>query len=295
MSDISTNIQKPPLIKKQKNHLKSTKPYIIPYLVWMFVLLVIPSLILLFLAFSNFDLSSISSNTNQDFKFTLENWQYIFGETAVKTFWPIFWDTIKISIIVTIITLLIGYPVAYCMTQVSARWRSLIMVALVLPLWSNQVLRIVSWRTIFEIIENGEITEGMYNINIIIAMVSMYLPFMTLPIFTVLEKIDPKIIEASYDLGCSRKQSFIKVTLPLSLGGVVSGVIMTFLPALTQFEVPYAISYGNKLLLGNIIYQSFAETGGFNIGSVYSIFTVVLTIVGFILVTKVDKEGETLI
>ena len=131
--------------------------------------------------------------------------------------------------------------------------------------------------------------------NIIVAMVSMYLPFMILPIYTVLEKIDPKLTEASYDLGCTKELSFIKVTFPLSLGGLVSGIIMTFLPSLTQFEVSDAISYNNVVLLGNLIYTIFNGTGGFNVGSVFSLFTIAFTIGGFVLLLRVDKEGETLI
>ena len=118
---------------------------------------------------------------------------------------------------------------------------------------------------------------------------------MIVPIFTVLEKIDPKVIEASYDLGSNKVNSFLRVTLPLSLGGIVSGIIMTFLPSLTQFEVSDAISYNNVVLLGNLIYTRFKGTGGFNVGSVFSLFTVLFTIIGFVLLLRVDKEGETLI
>ncbi len=269
--------------------LKSTKNYAIPYLVWCFVLILIPSLVLIFIAFSTYDFTSGS-----DVSFTFNNFSYIFGsEYAISVFWPSIGRSFYISGAVTIICFFLGYPVAYLMKSMKPRVRAIIMGLLVLPLWSNQVLRIVSWRTIFELLHTN--TTSFYQINIIIAMVSMYLPFMILPIYTVLEKIDSKIIEASYDLGASRKQTFFKVTLPLSLGGIISGVIMTFLPSLTSFEVSDAVSYQNITLLGNLIYERFRGTGGFNVGSVFSIVTVVFSIVGFILVIRVDKEGETLI
>lgn len=269
--------------------LKNTKIYAVPYLVWCFVLIVIPTLILIFLSFSTYDFS-----TNSETKITLSNFSYImYGEYAKNVFWPSIGRSFLVSLVTTIVCLLIGYPVAYALKNMKARYRALIMALLVLPLWSNQVLRIVSWRTIFELLHTND--DKFYYYNIILAMVSMYLPFMILPIYTVLEKIDPKVIEASYDLGASHKQTFLKVTLPMSIGGIVSGVIMTFLPSLTSFEVSDAISYNTITLLGNLIYERFKGTGGFNVGSVFSLVTILFTIIGFILITKVDKEGETLI
>lgn len=287
MSDKAAIALVPPA--SRKNHLKSTRTYVIPYLVWMFIFLIVPSLILLFLAFSTYDFS-----TNSEVKFTLQNWNYVIGSEYAKTvFWPSVGRSFLISLSVTVICLLVGYPVAYFMTSIKPKFRAILMAMLVLPLWSNQVLRIVSWRSIFEILHTN--VESMYSFNIVIAMCSMYLPFMILPIYTVLEKIDPKVIEASYDLGANRFQSFTRVIFPLSLGGIVSGVIMTFLPSLTQFEVSDSISYYNITLLGNLIFQRFKGTGGFNAGSVFSIITVVFTMAGFLLVMRVDKEGETLI
>ena len=269
--------------------LKSTTSFVIPYIVWMALFLVVPMGILVFLAITTYDFSA-----NSEVHFTLSNWDYVFNSSyAVNVFWPCVLRSFYVSFIVTVICLLIGYPVAFFMTKIKPKYRALIMIFLSLPLWCNQVLRIVSWRTIFEIL--GTNYNEYYLLNIIIAMVSMYMPFMILPIFTVLEKLDYRIIEASYDLGCSKLQSFLKVTLPLSLGGIVSGVIMTFLPSLTSFEVSDAISYNTVLLLGNLIHARFHGTGGYNIGSVFSIITIVFTVVGFILVLKVDKEGETLI
>ncbi|MBP5342891.1 ABC transporter permease [bacterium] len=286
MNDISQVItQDTKRIKK----LKKTKSFAIPYLVWMGIFLVVPMLILIFLAFTTYDFSQ-----NSEVHFTLSNWAYVFNSRyAVTVFWPSVFRSFYVSFIVTLICLVIGYPVAYLMSKLKAKYRALIMIFLSLPLWCNQVLRIISWRTIFEIL--GLNYNEFYIFNIIVAMVSMYLPFMILPIYTVLEKLDKRVIEASYDLGCSKIQSFFKVTLPLSLGGIVSGVIMTFLPSLTSFEVSDAVSYNTVLLLGNLIHARFHGTGGYNIGSVFSIITIVFTVVGFILVLKVDKEGETLI
>ena len=273
----------------RKKKLSSTKAYVIPYIVWISILIILPTLILIFLSFSTYDFSS-----NSEIHFSLHNWKYIVGsEYAKNVFWPAIGRSVIISTFVTILCFIVGYPVALFMTKIKPIFRAFIMAFLALPLWSNQVLRIVSWRTIFEILNMNH--NALYHLNIVIAMTSMYLPFMILPIFTVLEKIDSKVIEASYDLGCTKTQSFFKVIFPLSLGGIVSGIIMVFLPSLTTFEVSDAISYNTVLLLGNLIYNRFQGSGGYNVGSIFSIITVLFTMVGFILILKVDKEGETLI
>ena len=282
MNDVS-------LTKNPKKRLRTTKVYAVPYLVWISILIILPTLILIFLSISTYDFSN-----NSEAHLSLENWKYIVGsEYAKNVFWPAIGRSMIISICVTVLCFIVGYPVALFMTKIKPVFRALMMAFLALPLWSNQVLRIVSWRTIFEILNMNH--NSLYSLNIVIAMTSMYLPFMILPIFTVLEKIDKKVIEASYDLGCTKTQSFFKVIFPLSLGGIVSGIIMVFLPSLTTFEVSDAISYNTVLLLGNLIYNRFQGSGGYNVGSIFSIITVIFTMIGFVLLLKVDKEGETLI
>ena len=272
-----------------KKKLRTTKTYIIPYLIWISILIILPTIILIFLSFSTYDFS-----TNSEIHFSFKNWGYIIGsEYSRNVFWPAIFRSMEVSFFVTVFCFFIGYPVALLMTKMKPIFRALVMAFLALPLWSNQVLRIVSWRTIFEILNMNH--NSLYIFNIIVALTSMYLPFMILPIFTVLEKIDSKVIEASYDLGCTKTQSFFKVVFPLSLGGIVSGIIMVFLPCLTTFEVSDAISYNTVLLLGNLIYNRFQGSGGYNVGSIFSIITVLFTMIGFVLLLKVDKEGETLI
>ena len=144
MNNLSTTL-KEGKIKK----LKTTKVYVVPYLVWSFIFLVIPVFILIFMAFSTYDFSTGSAT-----EFTLKNWSYIFGAKSKEVFWPSIGKSLLISTLVTILCLLIGYPTAFVMTRIKARYRALIMALLILPLWMNQVLRIVSWRTIFEILSS---------------------------------------------------------------------------------------------------------------------------------------------
>ena len=162
------------------------------------------------------------------------------------------------------------------------------------------LLRIMAWETLFY--ENSIL--NMFGISldligtdvaILIGMTSMYLPFMTLPIYSVLEKMDHSLIEAAKDLGANSLKSFIKVTLPLSLSGVVSGVIMTLLPSMTAFALPERLSGGKTLLIGNVIEDYFMKTSNVNAGAMISIVLMFFIVLLFVLVVHFDKEGETLI
>jgi spermidine/putrescine transport system permease protein len=133
------------------------------------------------------------------------------------------------------------------------------------------------------------------DIAIIIGMVSLYLPFMVLPIYSVLEKMDKSLIEASKDLGANGFVTFKRVILPLSMSGVVSGTIMTLLPAMTAFALPERLSRGKTLLLGNIIEEYFVSSNKMNLGSLISIMLMGVIVIMFVAILKFDKEGETLI
>ena len=138
-------------------------------------------------------------------------------------------------------------------------------------------------------------------IGVVIGMVGLYLPFMIFPLFSVLEKMDPSLFEAAKDLGANDLEVFFRVIFPLSLGGVVSGVIMTMLPAMTSFVLPARIGLGRINLIGNIIESKFMKevmgsgSLSINIGSLISLILMILSIVSFIIITRFDKEGETLI
>ena len=268
--------------------MKTTKSYVIPYLIFGGIFIILPCLILLFLTFNSFNIINFTN-----FKFSAEFVANIGRSVVLKAIWA----SIELSVITTIICLLIGYPTALFLTTLSDKLRALFMALLVLPLWSNQVLRIFSWKTVFEMLLKAFPNLNLFNeVGIVIVMVSMYLPFMIAPIYSVLEKQDKLLIEASRDLGASRIQTFFKVTLPLSIGGIISGIVMTLLPALTAFEAPYAISNGTIVLVGNIIYSYIGQgSAGYNYGSALSLFIMIFSIIGFIMVLKVDKEGETLL
>lgn len=270
----------------------------VPYQIWMTVLILIPTFVLVILAFSNLELYNIGT-----FDFTLVHFQIFAKSEIIK---PLL-DSFKLSIFTTLICFVIGYPVAYYLSSLGDKTRKILMTLLIVPLWSNMLLRIVAWETVFTPSSYfTDLTGLSFNLigtetAVIIGMVAMYLPFMIFPIFSVLEKMDKSLHEASKDLGASDLQTFLKVTFPLSSGGVISGVIMTMLPSMTSFVLPARLSLGNTTLIGNIIESKFMKevlgSSGLSIneGSIISLAIMLFSVLAFVLITKVDKEGETLI
>jgi spermidine/putrescine transport system permease protein len=205
------------------------------------------------------------------------------------------------SITATIFCIILGYLAAFVIYKSRIKNKFLVIIIFVLPMWSNLLLRIQAVGSLLE--TNNIITSllGITGINangtgfaIILGMVVTYLPFMILPIYTALEKIDKSYEEASLDLGLPEFKTFFKVTFPLSLKGIVSGSIMVFLPALSGFAIPQILGKGDKLLVGNIIEQSFRNMN-YNFGSLLSIILLIFIMVSLILLNKTDKEGETLL
>jgi spermidine/putrescine transport system permease protein len=162
------------------------------------------------------------------------------------------------------------------------------------------LLRIIAWETLFyptSILNSIGISLDLIgtDIAIIIGMVSIFLPFMIFPIYAVLDKLDVSLEEASADLGASPWQTFFRVTLPLSTSGIVSGIIMTFLPSATAFAIPQRLGGGSILLIGNIIENLFRRGDNYNLGSLLSLIVIIIIFIGMRILSKVDAEGETLI
>ena len=270
----------------------------IPYFVWMIILVVLPSILVFLVAFSDLNIFNIGS-----FSFNLDAIQYISeNETVKEIILKATWNSIRLSFIATLLCLLIGYPVSYYLANLKSDWKNFIVVLIILPIWSNMLLRIMAWeKVLFSLgdflsnLTGNEVDIIGTDTAILIGMVSMYLPFMILPIYTILEKMDKSLIEASNDLGAKPFTTFYKVIFPLSLSGVVSGVIMTLLPAMTAFALPQRLGGGKINLLGNMIELYFMQsTGNINVGSFLSIALMVVIIFMFIGLLKIDKEGETL-
>lgn len=264
-----------------------------PYLVWMIILVMLPMLMVIVLSVSDLNIYNLGP-----FKFDLSSFEYLTRDSVKIAAL----NSVRLSFYATVICLLIGYPVSYYLANLKSKYKSLYVTFIILPIWSNMLLRIIAWENMFYFIprvmeENFGIEFDLIGTDfaILVGMVSMYLPFMVLPIYSVLEKMNKSLIEASKDLGANSFQTFIRVVFPLSIGGVVSGIIMTLLPSMTAFALPERLSGGKTLLIGNIIEDYFTKTDNISAGSLISVILMVVIIVMFVSLLKFDKEGETLI
>lgn len=264
----------------------------LPYIIWMGILVVIPLAIMLVLSFMKTDGVSFQGG-----KFTFDNFSRLVDHAVLVGLS----NSLQFSVITTIACFLLGYPIAYIIAKAQIKNRFLVMAVLIVPMWSNMLLRTTALSNIFQ--PNNVITSllGIQGISIkgtklaiIIGMISTYLPFMILPIYTVLEKIDPSILEASNDLGANNFRTFWKVVFPISLKGVASGVILVLLPSATGFAIPKMLGEGKYVLIGMTIENSFNNMN-YNFGSLLSLIIIVIIMGALLIISKVDKEGETLL
>lgn len=212
--------------------------------------------------------------------------------------------SVLLSLISTLVCLVMAYPLAMILSQKQVSQTSFIVLIFILPMWMNFLLRTMAWQTLLE--KNGVINSilslfhlpALEIINtpyaIVLGMVYNFLPFMVLPIYNVLIKIDSNVLNAARDLGANPVQTFVKVTFPLSIPGVISGITMVFVPALTTFVISDLLGGGKLLLIGNVIEQSFKQNSNWHVGSGLSLVLMVFIIASMALVVKYDKgEGGT--
>ena len=267
--------------------MKKTKWTASPYLVWMVAFIAVPLAIVVYFAF-----------TDKAGHFTLEN---IMGLGAYTT---VFARSIVLAAIATAICLVLAFPVSYLLSRMRPASQRMMQMLIMLPMWMNFLLRTMAWQTLLE--KNGVINSILSFLHlpvleiintpyaIILGMVYNFLPFMVLPIYNVLIKIDPNVINAARDLGANSVQTFLKVVFPLSIPGVISGITMVFVPALTTFVISDLLGGGKILLIGNVIEQSFKQNSNWHVGSGLSLVLMVFIIASMALVAKYDKgEGGT--
>ena len=268
----------------------------LPYLVWMLVLVGIPLLMMLLLSFlrtNGFNLVNA--------EWTLDHWGRLFGDSAVIV---AFKNSLLYALVATVVCFLIGYPMAYIVARSPFSNKLVILVLTIIPMWSNSLLRNAALRNILseQNILNDLLSRiglsFVWSVNspavaITICLVLTYLPFMILPIYTVIEKLDESLLEASMDLGANPLRTFFKVTFPLSLKGVMTGIIMVFLPCFSGFAIQKILGKGNVVVLGSMIENSYIYN--INFVSMLSIVILLLIFGAMFAVNKFDKEGATLI
>ena len=273
-----------------------------PYQYWLYVLAIVPMVIMFLLMF--IDSEGISLDEMSFAGFT--NFLLLTEKSVLVSFY----NSIRFSISTTLICLVLGYNLAYALHKSHFKQKYLVLLLLILPMWSNILIRILALRNVMQ--ENNILTsfiEYIFQLEsnsvvfgnilgtdlaILIGCVITYLPYVILPIYTALEKIDPSLIEASTDLGMTEFTTFWKVTFPLTFKGITSGTIMVLLPCLSGFAIPTILGNGNILLIGNIIEQYFNNMN-YNNGSILAVIILVVILSAITLINKIDKEGETLI
>ncbi len=263
-----------------------------PYMYWLYIFACFPVLIMICLMFV--DAEGIRF---EEMQFTTANFEILGTEGTLVAFW----NSLKYSILTTLLCIFFGYLLAYSLYKSNLKNKYLILLLLILPMWTNVILRINALASIFKpenILVDLFHLPGLNILGtdwaILLGMVFTYLPFIVLPIYTSLEKIDPSLEEAALDLGVTHFTKFWKVIFPLSLKGVVSGSMMVLLPCISGFAIPKVLGAGNIPMIGNSIEQSFLNMS-YNQGAVLAIILLILILGSILLVNKLDKEGETLI
>lgn len=244
-----------------------------PYLLWMTVFTLIPLGIVVYYAFTD----SVTGG------FTLENL------TRIGTYLPIFLRSICLSAIASVICLIVGYPAAYCIATARPTLQKLLSMLVMLPLCMSFLLRTLAWVAMLE--DTGIFNQilGKFGIAplplirsngaVILGMVYNYLPYMITPLYTVIMKIDPRLSEAAQDLGCSSSQVFRRVTLPLSLPGIISGVTMVFVPAVSTFYISQKLGGTGTVLIGDVIESQFKTAYNPNLGAALSLILMVMVLI----------------
>lgn len=258
-----------------------------PYLIWTFIFIVIPTALVFVFAF-----------TDQSGSFTFNNL------IAVGRYSGIFLRSIYLGAIATFICLLLGYPMAYIISRALPQKQSVMIMLIMLPMWMNFLLRTYAWMTILE--NNGLINRflGLFGIGhlelintpgaVVLGMVYNFLPYMILPIYSIMTKIDSRIIEAAQDLGANRVKVFSKVIVPLSIPGIISGVTMVFVPAVSTFIISKMLGGGANLLIGDLIDMQFLGSSyNPNLGSAISLVLMFLILICMGIMNQFDDGEET--
>ena len=261
-----------------------TKVASVPYLVWMIIFIVAPLLLVGYYAF-----------TDKAGHFTVENLSGI-GQYA-----SVFMRTIWLAIIATVICVVLAFPLSYSISRLRGTRQSMVLMLIMLPMWMNFLLRTYSWMTILE--NNGLINRffGLFGLGpfqmintqgaVVLGMVYNYLPFMILPLYSVMTKIDNSVIEAAQDLGASRWRVMSKVVIPLSVPGIMTGITMVFVPSISTFIISKMLGGGSNILIGDLIEMQFLGNAyNPNLGSAMALVLMVIVLLCMSIANRFDDE-----
>ena len=256
-----------------------------PHILWAIMFIVFPMIFVLFFAF-----------TDADGNFSFSN------ITSLSQYGHVFVLSIAFALIATVVCLIIGYPLAYFMSKQSPRAQKILMVLVMLPMWCNLLIRTYA---LMALLDNGGLLNSLLvslgleklsivgtNFGVILGMIYDFLPYMVLPIFTAMTKLDPKFIEASQDLGCTSWQTMTRVIMPLTASGVISGITMVFVPSISTFYISQKLGAGKIDLVGDTIERLFQNPSTYNVGAAISLVMMVLIIISVGVMNRFSDDKQ---
>lgn len=266
----------------ERRPLLSALSFLAPPNLWLLVFFVLPMATMVLYSFWRIVDYEIVAD------FTFRNYQRLTQDLYVT----VFWRTVRISVIVTVVSLIIGYPVAYYLARKVRRFRLTLLMLIILPLWTSYLVRTYAWMLLLG--TNGVINKALLAVGIVdepvswllysdfavtVALVHIYMPYLILPIYAVLEKLDGSLIEAAKDLGGGRLRTFLYVTLPLSLPGIATGCVFVFIPSMGSFVTPELLGGTRSILIGSIIAQQFGVAYEYPFGSAMALVVMAIILV----------------
>lgn len=282
----------------------------VPY-VWLLALFLVPFIIVLKISLSDIALSippytptlDLSEGWAgiKDFFSKLDFDNFLFLKTD-PLYWKAYVSSLQIAIFSTAITLLVGYPIAYGMARAPEEWRATLMMMVILPFWTSFLIRVYSWMGILgkegflnsALMWLGIVDEPLTILNtntaVYIGIVYTYLPFMILPIYAALEKLDNSLLEAAEDLGCTRTRAFWLLTVPLSRPGIIAGCFLVFIPALGEFVIPSLLGGSETLMIGKILWEEFFNNRDWPVASAVAVVLLAILIIPIILFQRNEQK-----
>ncbi|MEO9683307.1 MAG: ABC transporter permease subunit [Tateyamaria sp.] len=277
----------------------------VPY-AWLFALFLIPFAVVLKISLSDIALAIPPyTPTSKDGIWTMlsqldfENFIFL---TEDDLYWKAYLSSLQIALISTVLTLAVGYPMAYAMARAPDQWRPTLLMLVILPFWTSFLIRVYAWVGILSgegflnqfLIWIGLINEPLTILNtdtaVFIGIVYTYLPFMILPIFSALDRMDGSLIEAAEDLGCSRMKAFWLVTVPLSKNGIIAGCFLVFIPALGEFVIPSLLGGSGTLMIGKVLFEEFFSNRDWPVASAVAVILLLILIIPIVLFQRNEQR-----
>ena len=279
----------------------------VPYF-WLLALFLIPFLIVFKISLSDAALAIppympttkdglVAMFSQLDF----ENFVFL---TEDDLYWRAYLSSLKIAFISTVLTLLVGYPIAYAMARAPMEWRATLMMLVILPFWTSFLIRVYAWVGILStegllnrfLLWIGMINDPLIILNtstaVYIGIVYTYVPFMILPIYAALERLDESLFEAAEDLGCSRFKAFWLITVPLSKGGIIAGCFLVFIPALGEFVIPSLLGGSGTLMIGKVLFEEFFSNRDWPVASAVAVILLVILIIPIVLFQRNEQRQQ---